>query len=32
MEIASNVFIVTGGASGLGGATSRMFVAPAARS
>ena len=27
MEIASNVFIVTGGASGLGGATSRMFVA-----
>ena len=27
MEIANNVFIVTGGASGLGGATSRMFVA-----
>ena len=27
MEIATRVFIVTGGASGLGGATSRMFVA-----
>jgi NAD(P)-dependent dehydrogenase (short-subunit alcohol dehydrogenase family) len=27
MEIANNVFIVTGGASGLGGATSRMFAA-----
>ena len=27
MQIANNVFIVTGGASGLGGATSRMFVA-----
>ena len=27
MEIAGNVFIVTGGASGLGGATSRMFAA-----
>ena len=27
MQISSNVFIVTGGASGLGGATSRMLVA-----
>ena len=27
MQIANNVFIVTGGASGLGGATSRMFAA-----
>jgi NAD(P)-dependent dehydrogenase (short-subunit alcohol dehydrogenase family) len=27
MQISSNVFIVTGGASGLGGATSRMLAA-----
>jgi NAD(P)-dependent dehydrogenase (short-subunit alcohol dehydrogenase family) len=32
MEINNNVFVVTGGGSGLGAATARMIVARAARS
>ena len=32
MEIRDNVFLITGGASGLGAATARLFVETAARS